>query len=221
MTPKEQQDFISINKDFLLDINNLIDIFLSELNQYENKIDYIQKKLERVKSDASEHPTTYGLKSNFATNIVKKQSYFCSSYENELFNNNGFELLNNNLPFNLKVKEYNGVIWAKYQKYIQNAIEIELGNSKHKKAEKFSRVKRVLILDYLGIKNKSGNARETAKLISPLLQIDYNSVRDLLREIRNTKEKDKDLLIEVRDYFKKLTLTEIAKQVQNDIDKIK
>lgn len=221
MTPKEQQAFISANKDSLLDLNNLIENFSNELNRYENKTDYIQKKLESVKSDAIEHSSTGGIKSTFSTKISTKQSYYCSSYENELLNNNGLELLDNNLSSNQKVREYNGIIWAKFQKHIQNAIETELSNNKNKKAEKFSRLKRVLILDYLGIKNRSGNATETAKLISPLLQIDFNSVRDLMREIINIKEIDKNQLIEVRDYFKKLSMTETAKLVQNDIDKIK
>ncbi len=221
MTQKEQQDFISTNKHSLLDLNNLIDKFSSELNKYENKIEFIQNKLQSVKSEALEHPIAWGIKSNFATNLAKKQSYYCTSYENELFNNNGLELLDNSLSSYQKVIEHNGITWAKYQKHIQSAIEIELGTNKQKKTENFSRLKRVLILDYLGMKNRSGNATETAKLISPLLQIDFNSVRDLLREINNIKKINIDQLIEIRDYFKKLSMTETAKLVQNDIDKIK
>lgn len=221
MTPLELKTFTLENKESILNLNSLINIFSNELNQFENKIEFIQKKLESVKSNALDNPLTGGIKSNFSTNPITKQSYYCTSYVSELLNNNGFELIDNNLSTNQKIREYNGVIWAKFQKHVQNAIVIETNNSKKKKEEKFSRLKRVLILDYLGIKNRSGNATETAKLISPLLNVDYNSIRDILREVINIKETDKDQLIEIRDYFKKLSMTETAKLVQNDIDKIK
>lgn len=221
MTQSEITVFIKENKDSLLNLNSLIELFSIELNQYENKAEFIQKKLETIKSNTKDQKLTGGVKTIFSPNITTKQSYFCSSYENELYNNDGIEKIDINLISNQKIIEYNGVIWAQFQKHIQNTLQIETNNIRKNKDEKFSRLKRVLILDYLGVKNFSGNATETAKLISPLLNVDYNSIRDLLREINNTKEINKNLLIEIRDYFKNLSMIDTSKRVQKDIDKIK
>lgn len=211
----ELEQFIIENKDLLLNFEALKKNFNDKLSDKINKREYINNEIEIVKEKALRPQRLNGLKGLYS-NLAEKESYFCKSYENYLYNNEELELSENEFSKYQLIRELNGVTWAKYQIYLINLLNA----SKEQKQKPFTLVKQLVVLHYLGLSNRIDNASKAAELIAPLIGRDKESTRQKLGELQY-EMKDKYLLKEIKEYFIDLGLTEQTKHIENDINRLK
>lgn len=213
-TQDELNQFINENKNSLLDIETLKREFQDKLSTKVNKREFINSELELVKEKASKPQRQNGLK-GFYSIMAEKESLYCQSYENYLHNNEELDFTTRELSKYELIKELNGVTWAKYQLYLTNA----LNTKKESKQKTFTHLKQLGVLYYLGLTNKIDNTSKIAELIAPLIDREKESTRQKLGSLQYDL-KDRVLLKEIKQYFLELGLTEHAKTVENDINRL-
>lgn len=215
--------------------NKLIVEFEKTLQNTENKLFLIENEIKEldlfIKSDSIHHDSdsfvsSNPFKRNFGKKVFKLKYYSDDNlrdffYELQLNENYQFNIENHHGNKYIEATFYNAVELAIYHKYLKGLLNNSSKKPKQSNSD-LTHKQKMLALHYLGLDLSKNENTSSAKILSQILDLDYDNTRKYLSYVSSGKNqvRTKTNLQKIQKLFENQNFNEISSKIKEDIEKL-